>query len=203
MSSTLLNIAIVPPKHVADAVVGLASRLPEDALLRVDGTRFMAHATVFMARFPDDREQFVVDAVQQVVASCRAVDMHHVGFNLTAGRYYEVSYERTKRLMTLHRAMTKAVAGLRYHPGQPVQETYFEPYSADQRRRAEKTGYDLAGRLYRPHITIGRVPPGDREPVFASTDLALSFRAERLGVFRADENGAARELVRAVDMTVD
>jgi 2'-5' RNA ligase len=195
--SLLINVAIIPPAHASEVIVDLASRLPEDAPLRVDGTNFAAHLTLYMARFDARNIELVLSHVLRSLAREHAFAVRQIGFNVTAGRYYEVSYERSRRLMRIHRAVTRTLSDLRYRPGKPRRESYFEPYSHDQQRHAARTGYDLSGRLYRPHITIGRLAREGTETSIPHSTRSLSFRAEKVGIFRADENGAAQEVLEA------
>jgi 2'-5' RNA ligase len=198
--SLLLNVAIIPPASVAQAVIGLGAQLPADAPFVVDGENYFPHLTVFMARFAADNEERVADAVATSTGHRLNVEVQHDGFRLTEGNYYEVSYERSERLLRLHRRLLRALKPLRYRPGQPIYEPYFGLYSREQRRRARRTGYDLAGRLYRPHITVGLLKAGEMVAPRSRHGAPLSFTATDLGLFQADQYGAARKRLRSYDL---
>jgi hypothetical protein len=119
------------------------------------------------------------------------------GYFVTDGHYLEASYKKSADILKLHKDIIAAVSSFRLNPGTPFEESYFAPYTEEQRKNAEETGYDLANNLYRPHITLARYK-SERAP----TDLpnlpgeSLSFKLDTVSVFRADENGSARELIK-------
>jgi hypothetical protein len=84
---------------------------------------------------------------------------------------------------------------LRFSPGRPPVEEYFGTYTNEQRINASNTGYDLAGKLYRPHITITRFNDTPDENALPKLDLNLSFTAEAIGLFEADDMGATKQLI--------
>ncbi len=103
--------------------------------------------------------------------------------------------------MALHHAAIGAVQDVRYAPGNPVVEQYFGRYSDEQRENAETYGYDLAGDLYRPHITITRFMSLPDPTVLPRSSQDLSFAIRGIGLFVADDQGAARNLVAAFDLS--
>ncbi|MQA98480.1 MAG: hypothetical protein GEV11_29240 [Streptosporangiales bacterium] len=191
----LLNVSALPPDRVGSAIVEMSAELGErGALFTVDGVRRRPHLTLFMARFP----KATVDAVRSAVAALTS-DLDrpraaHTGFHLTPGHYYEASYRRTGPLMALHFSVLRALAGMRYSPGEPVVEDYFAPYTEEQRVNAAESGYDLAGELFRPHVTITRFPEAPKGPL-SESEGDLSFEITRLGLFTADDLGATDRLI--------
>ncbi len=157
--------------------------------------------TLFMARFHEEQIENVIEEVNHVTHGFRQQRATHTGYFVTPGSYYEISYERTPGLIGLHETVISQVSRYRYSPGNPYREQYFGVYSQGQKANAAAWGYDLANALYRPHITLTRfseVPDESTELPTAMDDL--SFTITRIGLFKADNLGAARELIKAVDL---
>jgi hypothetical protein len=193
LDTTLLNVAILPTYSTSEEVEHLSAKLQAlGGLFRIDGRERFAHLTLYMARFANSDIDSIMDRTADFMESYRSLSLRHVGYFLTPGNYYEASYAKTDRLLSSHESLVDTLRPLRFSPGRPVKEKYFEPYSSQQRAYAEETGYDLAKALYRPHITISRFAenPGHDLPV-ASRDL--SFKATKIGLFKADPLGAVTD----------
>ncbi|RSM48349.1 hypothetical protein DMB66_46655 [Actinoplanes sp. ATCC 53533] len=188
-------MAILPPPSTAAEVERLSAALrTRGGLFQVDGKHKFAHLTLYMARFANSNIDSTVAEAAKFAERHNACALDHTGFHLTQGNYYEVSYARSEGVLKLHQGASDSLLPLRYSPGRPWIEDYFAPYSKRQREEAERTGYDLAGDLHRPHITITRFaePPARALP---SPEVDLSFSATTIGLFRADDLGAITEAI--------
>ncbi|HEU4967145.1 MAG TPA: 2'-5' RNA ligase family protein [Candidatus Saccharimonadales bacterium] len=196
-NSSIINICVVPNEPVSAACVSLSQSLrSEDTLFALGDGKF-AHMTVYMARFADDIVPNVVDAAGTILVATKPFSCEHTGYFMTAGRYMEASYRKSDAFMALHEALIAAVSQYRINPGQPYEEGYFTPYTAEQRHNAAETGYDLARNLYRPHVTLTRYREGGVPEVFpAFSAAALSFDLGKVCIYRADDNGAVYELIQ-------
>ena len=193
LETTLLNVAILPPTSTAAEVERLSAALQSHGgLFRIDGKQRFAHLTLYMARFANSNIDSVVAEAARFAKVHGACTLDHTGFYLTQGNYYEVSYARSEVMTKLQQGAADSLLPLRYSPGRPRVEDFFAPYSKRQREQAERSGYDLAGDLYRPHITMTRFaePPTHTLPC---PKIDLSFSATTIGLFRADSLGAATE----------
>jgi hypothetical protein len=196
----LCNVSVIPTIDVSNVVTGLSRQAAGiGGMFEIDNINRHVHATLYMARFQREVVEELFLRIKKAVAEIEPIRLVHDGYFVTPGNYYEVSYRREPQLLTAHDKITRAVRSLRYTEATPVVEDYYGPYSAEQRANVRRHGYDLAGALYRPHITITRFPglPSGEPPV-SSTDL--SFTATMIGVFQADQLGAARELLQVFDL---
>ena len=190
----LLNIAIVPPSPVASQIIELSTLTKAlGGLFDLGDEGRVPHMTVFMARFPSNRVASVRTRLADVLRRCERVKLRQAGYLLTAGNFYEVSYELEEALVRTQTMVAAAVQSLRYRPGDPVREEYFGPYSPTQQVNAELHGYDLMGSSYRPHITITRFPAAVAPPELPRAPADLSFVVDRIGLYRADPLGAATD----------
>ncbi|WBB73598.1 hypothetical protein O7602_28695 [Micromonospora sp. WMMD1128] len=201
LETTLLNVAILPPQPIAAEVQRLSGELQtRGGLIHVDGQQRLAHMTLYMARFSRLKIDEIVLRVEALAASRRSpITSEHTGYYLTPGNYYEVSYARSPSMMSLHNEVSDALLPLRFSPGQPVVEDFFAPYSAAQEEQAKRSGYDLSGDLYRPHVTITRFatrPTAD----LPTSPVDLSFNISRIGLFEADKLGAVTEPIACYDL---
>lgn len=193
-NTSMINVCVIPDSAVGDACIQLSQSLGSDATMFRLGDGKFAHMTVYMARFSNDVLDQVAENVKKVLASITAFPCIHTGYFMTAGRYLEASYQKSDNFMNLHEAIISAVSDLRYQPGNPFEEGFFTPYTAEQQQNAKETGYDLARNLYRPHITLTRYKQGmvpEALPVFP--EVKLSFDLATVAVYKADENGAIYE----------
>lgn len=151
------------------------------------------HMTLYMARFHNDDIPKIIEQTAAVIKESAPFKCEHTGYFMTPGRYYEASYKKSAQLMKLHEALIAQNSPFRINPGNPCVEDYFAPYSTQQKKNAEETGYDLAHELYRPHVTLTRYKQPVASPVHASD--TVSFIASKIAVYKADDNGAVYELL--------
>lgn len=193
--SVIINVCVIPEAGVGDRCVELSQALKSDGTMFVlDGKSKFAHMTVFMARFPNNKIPNVLEATQKALAGAKSFTCEHTGYFMTAGRYLEASYRRSNEFLVLHEALITGLKDHRANPGNPLEEKYFTPYTDEQRKNAEETGYDLARRLYRPHVTLTRYKESMVPEMFPGFAPAkLSFQIDKIGVYKADDNGAVYE----------
>lgn len=194
-NSTIINVCVIPSDQVGEECVKLSQSLKSDSTLFVlDGKNKFAHMTVFMVRFDNNQIPQVVNAVENALKNAHEFFCQHTGYFMTAGRYLEASYAKSKEFMNLHELLIDTLKGYRINLGDPFEEGYFTPYTQEQQRNARETGYDLAYNLYRPHITLTRYKKGEVPRIFpAFAPAELSFQLSRVCVYKADDNGAVYE----------
>ena len=194
-NSTIINVCIIPSREVGAECVAMSQTLKNtNPLFVLDGKSKFAHMTVFMFRVADKDISAVVMAAGGSIKFASSFLCEHVGYLLTAGRYLEVSYRKSEDFMNLHNGLIEALAPLRINSGNPYEEGYFTPYNAEQQQNAKETGYDLAKKIYRPHITLTRWAEGQVPETFPAFPAAkLSFNLSTVCVFKADDNGAVYE----------
>ena len=194
-NSTIINVCVIPSDEAGKSCVELSQDLESKGTMFVlDGKSKFAHMTVFMARFADNEIPNVIGSVGQALKTTKIFLCEHTGYFMTAGRYLEASYRRSESFMVLHELLVSALSSLRINPGDPFEEDYFMPYTTEQRKNAEETGYDLAHSLYRPHVTLARYSEGSVPNIFPGfKPVNLSFRLSKICVYKADDNGAVYE----------
>ncbi|MBI2013705.1 MAG: 2'-5' RNA ligase family protein [Candidatus Colwellbacteria bacterium] len=193
--STIINVCVIPSDEVGAECVKISQSLRSNGTAFIlDGKSKFAHMTVFMARFANSKIPNILNATEKALKNTRSFLCEHTGYFMTSGRYLEVSYRRSEQFMALHEGLINSLKNYRINPGQPFEEGYFTPYTKEQRKNAEETGYDLAYNLYRPHITLTRYKEGQVPEVFpAFPQVKLSFNLNRVCVYKADDNGAVYE----------
>ncbi len=196
--SVIINVCIIPPSDVGEKCVKLSQSLKSDSTLFVlDGENKFAHMTVFMARFANEKVADVLRVVEQSLRDAKSFICQQTSYFMTAGRYFEVSYQKSKEFMDLHELLIDALKNHRINPGDPFEEGYFTPYTVQQQQNAKETGYDLAHNLYRPHITLTRYKEGEvLEVVPEFPPVELSFQLSKICVYKADDNGAVYEKLK-------
>src|ERR671930_567702 len=127
--SALLNVAIIPSPPVSKAVSCISAELAKrGGIYEVDGIRRIPHITLYMARIEKEKFDVLATKFRELAGALPAVPVRHVGYHLTDGLYYEVSYRRDE-LVPMHLEATESMYTFRYSPGDPVKEEYFGPYS--------------------------------------------------------------------------
>ena len=194
-NSVIINVCIIPETGIGTECTEISQALKSDGTMFIlDGKSKFAHMTVFMARFSNSEIPKVLDAVKNTLAVVKSFYCEHTGYFMTAGRYFEISYGKSKEIMRLHETVIDCIKNYRINPGNPFEENYFAPYNDEQKKNAEETGYDLAYNLYRPHITLTRYKEGQVPEIFPSFAPAkLSFQLGKVAVYKADDNGAVYE----------
>lgn len=199
--TALLNVAIIPSADVSAAAVMLSEELQTSGgIFHLDGINRLAHLTLYMARFARCDLVGAQAALSAVSGGLSSIRLTQTGYFVTPGGYYEISYLRSPPLLDTHDKVTRALRALRFSPGHPPVENYFGVYSSGQQESARETGYDLAGDLYRPHITLTRFGDVPDPNVLPRAKGDLSFTATKIGLFQADSMGAARRLIAEFDL---
>jgi len=193
--STIINVCVIPEAIVGNRCIELSQALKSDGTMFVlDGKDAFAHMTVFMARFANSEIPNVLEAAKKVLSTAKSFACEHTGYFMTAGRYLEASYRKSREFMELHESLINRLKHLRINPGEPFEEGYFTPYTYEQRKNAEETGYDLARDLFRPHVTLTRYKEGQVPETFPEFAPAkLSFQLGKVCVYKANDNGAVYE----------
>jgi hypothetical protein len=196
-NSSIINVCIIPDEASSAAYVAMSQALKADTTLFVLGGDRFAHMTAFMARFAEGEIPNIVSNVEKALQTANSFRCEHIGYLMTEGRYLEASYRKSPEFMALHESLIDSLAGLRINPGNPYEEGYFTPYTAEQQQNAKDTGYDLARNLYRPHVTLTRYAEGGVPEAFpALPEAKLSFSLGKVCVYKADDNGAVYELIK-------
>lgn len=193
--SVIINVCVIPSEDVGNQCVESSQSLKSDCTMFVlDGENKFSHMTVFMARFANNEVPNVLDATEKVLKNTNSFLCEHTGYFMTAGRYLEASYRKSKEFVVLHELLINSLKDYRINPNNPFEEGYFTPYTEEQKQNAKETGYDLAYNLYRPHITLTRYGAGGMPKIFpAFAPAELSFQLNKVCVYKADDNGAVYE----------
>jgi len=200
-NSSILNVCLIPSEGVSKLCEQASQSLKSKDTMFVLGDGKFAHMTVFMARFANQDIEKVAKLVDEAVAEFKTFDCTHKGFFITDGRYYEVSYAKSEPLMKLQQTLIDKISSLRINPGRPFEESYFAPYNEQQQQNAAQTGYDLAGDLYRPHVTLTRYNEGcTPKEITMPDDMDLSFKASKICLYLADDNGAVYEKIAGYNL---
>lgn len=194
-NSVIINICITPPQDIDNQCVQLSQLLKSGSTMFIlDGKSKFAHMTVFMARFAISEVSNVLSATEKALKNVNSFLCEHTGYFMTAGRYLESSYRKSKEFMDLHELLIDRLKNLRINLNNPFKEEYFTPYTEEQQQNAKETGYDLAHNLYRPHITLTRYKENEVPKVFpAFASAELSFQLSKVCVYKADDNGVVYE----------
>lgn len=196
-NSVLVNVCVIPNDEVGKKCVAMSQSIQSDAtMFALDGKTKFSHMTVFMARFALDQVSNVVTAAGQALKEVKSFECKQAAkpYFMTKGRYFEASYEKSEPFVALHERLIEALKEYRLNPGHPYEEGYFTPYTKEQQKNVQETGYDLAHNLFRPHVTLtryyeGKMPEKDPEMPLAN----LSFLLHKICVYKADDNGAVYE----------
>lgn len=193
---------MLPTAPVADQCIAI-SKTFDDNLVRFKlGDGLFPHATVYMARFPQESIEVVKQKLIELASSLSPVQLKQSGYYLTEGDYVEVSYQRTAELLAFQDSIITALKDFRDSPGKPARESYYGPYADEQQQNAQETGYDLAYKLYRPHITLTRYKEGYVPETFPQFPAAnLSFTLPKIALYKADENGAIFEEITTLNLS--
>ena len=193
--SVVINVCVIPSDEVGKQCVDISQPLKSDSTMFVlDGKGKFAHMTVYMARFANSEVANMVSAAEKALKGISIFSCEHTGYFMTAGRYLEVSYRKSKKFMGLHGLLIKTLKDYRINAGNPFEEGYFTPHTEEQQKNAKETGYDLAYNLYRPHITLTRYNEGQVPEIFPAFPPAkLSFQLSKVCVYKADDNGVVYE----------
>lgn len=200
-NTAILNVCILPTSSVAEQCIAISKSFEQDLVRFQLGDKLFPHMTVYMARFEEDKIDELKSRLTKVVSSLKPVHMQHSGYFLTGGDYLEVSYRKTDAVLQFHDQIIQALKDLRANPGEVNEESYYAPFTAEQKQNVQETGYDLAYSLYRPHVTLTRYKESQLPDKFPALPVAnLSFTIPKIALYKADENGAIYEEIITLEL---
>ena len=121
--SVIINVCIIPSQDVGNKCVELSQPLKSDSTMFVlDGKSKFAHMTVFMARFANSEVGNLLSATEKTLKGANSFLCEHTGYFMTAGRYLEVSYRKSKEFMVLHELLINSLKDYRINPNNPFEE---------------------------------------------------------------------------------
>jgi 2'-5' RNA ligase superfamily len=199
--TTRVNLAVLPPADVVNAVVEYAHSLisEEDSLFVIDGIQRRAHLTLYMAEFPQ-AQSTSVEILARVTAALeghRPVQCSTASVSVVDGGFVELGYEKTADLLELQSKIVSAAESLAQEATLPS-HTRITPARAASLKLHK---YEYTGDSFRPHITLGRV----LRTVTLSVDLItqlpnFSFSGSALVIGPADDQGSIRRLLHSINL---
>lgn len=155
-----LDIILVVDGRFLKKVLELAGKIgvEEEEVFHIDGKNYFSHVTIYSPEFPESNITEVVKAVGGFVRNTKKFNLVATGFSAEDG-FVVVDFEKSSGVEELHRAIVQVLSPFR--EGR-IGEKYLNEakegkYSVEQVDMIENYGHPNVLKLYRPHLTLGRL----------------------------------------------
>jgi hypothetical protein len=204
MAHTAINIVLLPPKELHDAVLAFNNSLiPEEGFLHFESQMAIPHISVAMAVVHDAP---LLNLIAEIISTGAAfppltanLAAHTVFSDDRAMPLHWLEFQPNKLLFKLHTKMMEVIEGSAFH--------HFgnEAFALNSDESISKSDKDYVSHyieshqqdsLYRPHITLG----------FGTGDVALlpkletTYSFHKMGLFQMGAHGSCREEIAIFDL---
>lgn len=200
-----LNIALKPPKPVAEKVIALSGELGKrfEARFVLDGIGYLPHITVYSPEYPASNLERVLDIVRDIAAGTNKIKLRSDGFEAKQG-FVGVKFDLTDEIRKFHEKVVARLNPIRedHVRAKYGAEDYKMKMSPEKLANIEKYGYPNAMALYSPHLTVIRLADEKQaEDVCRELQWDIpKFEAGELGIYKMGDHGTCKELVKAFEL---
>lgn len=207
-----LNIAIIPSREVAEAVIGLSQNLADNGKpgFILDGKDFIPHITCYSPEFPSRNKKKILQRLSKLTDNLKKFDITFKGLIITKedNNYgVEVSIAKDEKIDKLHRLVIRKLNPLREgHLREKYKDPeYIKKFPYAKRELMKKilleVGYPRVLEAYRPHISIisyqkDVIRKEIKLPEFNLKNMEVS----EVGLFTMGEYGTCNKLIHKFEL---
>lgn len=200
-----LNIALKPPKFVAEKAIGLSRKLGRKFKYHfvLDDTKYHPHITVYSPEYPVENLEKILEAVRIIAEETKKMKVRGDGFEAKQG-FVGVRFDLTDEIREFHKKVVAALNPLRENHLREKYEAadYKMKLSPEKIENIRKYGYPSAMSLYNPHLTIIRLTDEKKAEEISENmkwDIP-EFEVRELGVYKMGDHGICKELVQTFEL---
>ena len=196
MAATIpLGIALLPNEESMNEVYCLYRSIhqayPSLFVLENEGVR-LPHLSLFQGRFAEDRIDQMIDALRNLFAGQKSMEVSVEGLSIWAGAIVFLDLVATKELKEWHEALIEKMAPLRMPKAGPADPQTFSHLSQEEQRSMEAFAYPFALDAFRPHFTLGRA---SQDSVLDSFVVPLQVTFNTVVLFQVGLYGSLEKIL--------
>ncbi len=196
-----LNIILVVDDRFRKKALELAGKIGvgEEEVFHIDDNNYFSHVTVYSPEFPESNITEVVKVVGGFARNTKKFNLVATGFSAEDG-FVIVDFERSDRIEELHGTIVQMLNPLR--EGR-IGEKYLKgikegKYSVESVDMIENYGYPNVLKLYRPHLTLGRLinqEAAERSVKHLDSVGETVAQIEKIGISEMGPNGTCTNIL--------
>jgi hypothetical protein len=204
-----VNIAIIPTDKVRDKAITLSQQIFSNntAFFELDGIALHPHITLYAACFPENAIPEILHKVETLLQDVDCFDCIPKSAGGGQG-YLGIRFNRIPDIQKLHEKIVNSInpTRIRYMKDEIDDGSIYKAnLPQEEIENIKKYGYGPVLDRYSPHLTISRLKNNaPTEDVIADTTWReFQFTAKTIGVFRMEEHGTCRELLKDITLGVN
>lgn len=207
-----LDIAIIPSREVAEAVIGLSEKLSGNGKpgFVLDGKDFIPHITCYSPEFPSRNKKKIFQRLSKLTSNLKKFEITFKGLKITEEDNYcgvVVSIAKDEKIDKLHRLIIKKLNPLREgHLREKYKDPeYIKKFPHAKRELMEKilleVGYPRVLEAYRPHISIIAYQKDVTKKEIKLPKFNLkNMKVSEVGLFTMGEYGTCNKLIHKFEL---
>lgn len=166
---------------------------PQGSLFTLDNQNFYAHASLYMFQMNEDSQEKCIAALQKIASRMSVQHLQEEGYyyqDSGHGKgYIDISFARTEQVDHLQQVVVTTFNELRDDMRESDKNKMADA-TGIKLENLQKFGYPAIGELFRPHITVARLPK-EIEPDLSVLPPSASFDGTftKIGLFEMGPNG--------------
>jgi len=202
-----LNIILIVDNKSRKKALNLASSIGmgKKEVFHIDDKNYFTHITIYSPEFPEKNTPKVIKAIEEISEGMDKFDLLVVGLNAEDG-FVIINFEKTDRVAKTHETVVNALNQFR---NGKIREKYLNEikegkYSKEQVEMIQKYGYPNVLKLYRPHLTLGRLTSQEvAERVVGNLNSSNDLKTMKIigiGISEMSPNGTCTNIIKEFDL---
>ena len=202
-----LNIILIVDNKPRKKALNLASSvgMGDEQVFHIDDKKYFAHITIYSPEFSEKNIPKIIEMVEKISGGISKFDLPAVGLS-AEDKSVIIDFEKTDKVVKIHETVVSALNQFR---NGKIQEKYFSrikegKYSKEQVEMIQKYGYPNVLKLYRPHLTLGRLTSQEIAEKVArnlSGDNELkAAKIIKIGISEMGSNGTCTDIIKEFNL---
>jgi hypothetical protein len=187
------NIALIPDADIITSAVAASKKLERyGGTFILDEATYYTHLSLYMTTLKPTELDHVGELLATIAAQTRTAHSVAIHYSQVDG-YVDAEYVRSPQLIALQERVITAINPIR-EPLNDKEMRKLQRAKGVMRTNMEQFGYPRVGELFRPHVTLTRLPGMTTVEARTLPDPgAFSGQFVGIGLFARGEHGACIE----------
>jgi len=207
MKHKRLNIILIVNNKSRKKVLNLASSIGvgKKEVFHIDDKNYFTHITVYSPEFPEKSTPKAIKAIEKISEEMNKFDLPVLGLNAEDG-FVRINFGKIDKVVKIHETVANALNQFR---NGKIREKYLneikeEKYSKEQVEMIQKYGCPNVLKLYRPHLTLGRLTSQEvAERVVGNLNSSNDLKTVKImgiGISEMGSNGTCTNIIKEFNL---
>lgn len=200
-----VNVVVLPDENTREKAIELGAILEKkfEVFYSLLDKRFMPHITLYQATYPARNYEKIKSYLKKLTKNITSLKLKLGSYNIFANTFVFWNVTNNKQLIDLHYRVIETISPLReglLPPDiRPDGSGYLtgQVFTTEQRKAVQMYGYPVAGKLYKPHITLGKVKNTISEEILSKIlpKTESEFEVSEVCIGRLGDHGTVVEIL--------